>query len=225
MFCAARTLKFGQLDAIATYKLTTMWSDKLSCVTLSRIPYAAETVVISRKYNVPSLLKRAFYELLRSEGFAQMNVSDRDNENAETLSVDGRDLVGHARLGRADLLRLVVAREKLSKSWISLAGFASVEPGHSLPTIDWSESEALDGSTEGRCAMAWKETAALWAEKVIESGFLEDWILDPICGLEQLGELDWLEAGFCVKCVETRQNTWRRKREELWEELGAWLGL
>ncbi|KAI0701086.1 hypothetical protein BC835DRAFT_1325040 [Cytidiella melzeri] len=222
IFCAARALRFGQLDAIAAYKLCTIWPPELPCVTPARVPYAAETVVIARTHNVPALLKRAFYELLRTEGFAQM---DLNLPNRQEKSADGSDVIGRAELGRADLMRLVTAREKLGKAWAALVGSAPSDAVLPCPLqAPDQQSRAID-PIRHRCAEAWKNNASIWNRKVMEPGFFERWMLDPICGLDRLAAMDWSEAGFCSNCVRARRGLWQREKEDIWTNLDTWLGL
>ncbi|KAI0943108.1 hypothetical protein AcV7_002345 [Taiwanofungus camphoratus] len=43
-----------------------MWLDDLAQLSSVRKDFATETVALARQCNVPSLLKRAYYELLRT---------------------------------------------------------------------------------------------------------------------------------------------------------------
>lgn len=221
VFCVSRALRFGQIDALATYKLVNMWPNDLHKLSPVRTPYAAETVVLARTYDVPSVLKRAFYELLRSEGFAQQGI------NVDGAALDGSRLVGNARLSHADLVRLVTTREKLSMAWTLLVGSAPSPASFPCMLQHTTASNAAysTNTARERCAAACTNSAAIWAEWVLDSGLFENWMYDPICGLERLSILDWENSGYCSSCVMTRRQLWSRKREEIWENLDTWLGL
>ncbi|KAI0086015.1 hypothetical protein BDY19DRAFT_895481 [Irpex rosettiformis] len=202
-----------------------MWPDELSCVTPTHLPHPAETVIIARKHNVPSLLKRAFYELLRTEGLAKVNLLPEGHTSPE-----GSDIIGCAKLSDADLLRLLDGREKLGLAWVSFAGSAPTDALEPCPLQTpglGSQNNVHDPETteRDRCAEAWRNNVLIWSEKVIGSGFLKQWMLDPICGLERLADLDWSDAGFCESCVGARQELCQRKREEIWENMDTWFGL
>lgn len=232
VFCAARTLRFGQIDALATYKLTNMWPGDLHKLSPLRTPHAAETVVLARMYDLPAVLKRAFYELLRSEGFAQQSVvgpssnTPADSPSTE-VTLDGSRLVGKAKLSHADLVRLITTREKLSLAWTLLVG--TPPSSASLPCMlqHTTGPNALysTNAARERCAAATRNSAAIWAEWVLDSGLFETWMYDPVCGLERLSVLDWESSGYCSSCVMSRRQLWSRKREEIWENLDVWLGL
>jgi hypothetical protein len=226
VLCAARILRFGQIDALATYRFTSIWPSDLHKLSPVRTPYAAETVVLARMYDVPGVLKRAFYELLRSEGFGQHAI-DGDSSASDGSVVEGSRIIGKARLSHADMVRLVTTREKLQMAWTLLAG--SAPSVSSFPCMlqhtNAANSTYSTNTTRERCAEACKNSAAIWAEWVLNSGLFENWMYDPICGLERLSILDWEDSGYCSSCVMTRRQLWSRKREELWDSLDAWLGL
>ncbi|KIP03245.1 hypothetical protein PHLGIDRAFT_95065 [Phlebiopsis gigantea 11061_1 CR5-6] len=234
VFCTARTLRFGQIDALATYKLTNMWPADLHKLSPVRTPFAAETVVLARMYDMPAVLKRALYELLRSEGFAQQSVvGPSTNATTDTpkaggeAALDGSRLVGKAKLSHTDLVRLITTREKLSLAWTLLVG--SPPSATSLPcmlqhTTDPNVLYTTNAARE-RCAAATRNAATLWAEWVLDSGLFETWMYDPVCGLERLSVLNWESSGLCSSCVMARRQLWSRKREEIWENLDVWLGL
>ena len=223
MFCAARTLRFGQIDALATYRFTTLWPSDLHKLSPVRTPYAAEAVVLARMYNIPTVLKRAFYELLRSESFAQHRIKD----DADGPVPDGSRIIGNARLSHADIVRLISTREKLQKAWILLAATPPSPTAYPCMLQQTTPANAAYSTHEARerCASATQNAAALWMEWVLDSGLFENWMYDPVCGLERLSILDWESSGLCSACVMTRRQLWSRKREEIWESLDMWLGL
>ena len=210
-------------------KLCSIWPSDLFKVSPARIPYAAETIYLARTYHISPVLKRAFYEVLRTEGFGQQ---DLNLPAAREGIPDGSEIVGRAKLSHKDLIRLVTAREKLLMAWTLLVGSAPnlasfpcrleedlpAEP--SEDSLDESQYRARD-----RCAEARKSNASIWADKVLDSGFYETWMYDPICGLEQLIAMDWYDAGFCMSCIRSRQQVWQKKRAEIWASLDLWLGL
>ena len=73
-------------------------------------------------YNLPVVLKRAFYELLWPEGFAQQGVKDAGL--LEGALLDGSRLIGWAKLSHSDMVCLVTTRGKLQMAWTLLVGTA-----------------------------------------------------------------------------------------------------
>jgi hypothetical protein len=213
-------LKFGQIDAVATYKLCTTWPLELSGVTPTRIPFPAETVFIARKYNVPSLLKRAFYELLRTEGFGQ---SDLIQEQDSLM--DGSNLIGRATLNHTDLVRLITARERLTKAWTALAGSPPLDACVLQTPVQQAFIYDRSIPIRLRCVEARQNSAAIWDHKVMRSGLFTSWMLDPVCGLDCLAQLDWSSTGLCDFCVAARKELWQKKRTKLWDNLDEWLEL
>ena len=78
-----------------------MWRPGLAFLSTTQIPFAWETVVLARKCSVPSVLKRALYELVRTEGLGQDLKLDEEGINDRRL--------------------LLKAREKLTSVWIAAA--------------------------------------------------------------------------------------------------------
>ncbi|EKM50970.1 uncharacterized protein PHACADRAFT_262875 [Phanerochaete carnosa HHB-10118-sp] len=234
VFCAARTLSFRQIDALATSRLESLWPSDLHKLSPVRTPHAAETVVLSRMYSLPAVRKRAFYELLRSEGFAQRGVDDNGGGGSggsgalpDGTLLDGSRLLGRAKLSHADMVRLVTTREKLQMAWTLLVGTAP-SPAAFPCMLQQTTSANTAYSTHAarkRCSDACRSSAQIWAEWVLDSGLFENWMYDPVCGLERLSVLDWEHSGFCSACVMTRRQLWARKREEIWDNLDTWLGL
>ena len=48
-----------------------MWPSELSKLNAEVIPNASETIVLAKRCDMPELLKRAYYELLRTGGLGQ----------------------------------------------------------------------------------------------------------------------------------------------------------
>jgi hypothetical protein len=68
------TLNFPKFREFAIHSLNEAWPSDLDSfiVGLKWHERAAETVTLARTFNVPSLLKRALYELLRTPGFSKV---------------------------------------------------------------------------------------------------------------------------------------------------------
>ena len=234
VFCVARTLRLTRLDTIATLKFTSMWSDDVTKLSL-RLPFATETIILARAQGLPIVLKRAFYELLRTEGFGQYHVVDQTRSHSilfptesmvaavddhSNTDLRGSDIVGKAKLPHADLVRLILTRERLQRVWAQLA---SSPPDAAMFPCPLARDPNDDVGQ--RCKAAQESSKIIWFDNVITSGVYTSSINDPIGGLERLVGLKWDEAGYCEACVSARQTHWLEKREEIWDALGSWLGL
>jgi hypothetical protein len=65
-------LEFPKFREFAVHTLMNAWPDDLErfSIPLKWPEYAADTVSLGRQYNIPGVLKRALYELMRTRGFA-----------------------------------------------------------------------------------------------------------------------------------------------------------
>lgn len=232
---ASTALGFVKAREWATRVLAEMWPESLDKVDDNRIPYATASILLARQCDLPQIPKRAYYELLRATAF-QQDLLDDVNDGA----VSG--------ISTKDLLRLVNAREHLVREWMttispppSFASCAPVAPepaedndadteaGSDSVTKSDLEFEEISSSFSEtpECISDDKEHCDLrWLDIVRSEDFqVDDFLHDPIMGLQYLIELDWESEGFCKECADLRRNTWRRQRERLWANLDVWLSL
>ncbi|KAF8649922.1 hypothetical protein AX16_005479 [Volvariella volvacea WC 439] len=101
---ASHALSFDAFFTWASNWLEDRWSPALVDFSPAKEPYATESIVLARQCNLPNILKRALYELVRQEGFGQ--VDDEDDEdlmddededdsssvNSEDAGADGMDV-------------------------------------------------------------------------------------------------------------------------------------
>ncbi|KAJ7922276.1 hypothetical protein B0H13DRAFT_1983271 [Mycena leptocephala] len=57
------------------------------------------------------------------------------------------------------------------------------------------------------------------------SGIADDYMFDPLCGLQALIDTDWAAEGYCEACVKLRREVWSHRREKIWDNLNIWFGL
>lgn len=213
---ASTALGFDKHREWAVKLLTDMWPDSLSDVDNKRIPNATATILLAEQCDVPSVRKRAYYELLRSTAFQQ--------------ELDGHD---GDQLDKEDLLRLVKAREHLVKDWSTTISpppiskpCAASKAKEGKITKNGLSAQEKDGQTVG-CISGDQDLCDLRWLKLLRSEDFQvyDYLHDPIMGLKYLIETDWEEEGFCKECDELRANTWEKQREKLWQNLDVWLSL
>lgn len=220
---ASSALAFPKFRHWAIMYLENMWSDDLDDLrATSRLPDATEAVILGRNYDVPSILKRAFYELLRSGGFALKDELDPETKH-HTDSKNWKDDKSDILISRADLRRLIVVREKLTSAWILATASAPKFPECSLSEKHGSKEKG--SSSPDGCSSASAKRSG-WTRVVHESGMFEKYLYDPICGLDALCDIPWMkQEHYCKECFSARRNAWDKQREALWSDLGSWLAL
>ena len=235
---AARALSFEAQRKWAERILERMWPATLDTLTTNPIPHAAVALALARNCGLRSVQKRASYELLRMPAFGQAIVgapaADVEVQEDSHTDADADAEMGVDELPRADLLRLLHAREQLVLAWAEIAGGAPTDfvcprgtQTHIVPENGGGGSTS--SSTDGRrlgCASANADRVhARWAELVHTTGLYVERMVDPLMGLQDLMEIPWREDGFCKKCVAARTNAWDEFRRKIWDDLDVWLQL
>ncbi|EKM50974.1 uncharacterized protein PHACADRAFT_187594 [Phanerochaete carnosa HHB-10118-sp] len=205
---ASLALSFTALSTFATRTLETMWPSSMPTLAVHpNAKHAEETVVLARTCGLPSLLKSAFYELLRAPGLGQ-------SVEQEFLLDGANEERARRKVPPADLARLIKTREELAAQWARAAA---------LPP---DPREFGCSSFGGRqCAVTTVDAVRLWREAVHASDLYIEYMHDPIAGLERLCDLGWVELGFCKNCVGAWCASWARQREKVWANLELWLEL
>jgi hypothetical protein len=208
---AARALSFDAQYKWAERIFERMWPATLDTLTTDAIPHAAVALALARTCGLRGVQKRASYELLRMPTFGQtIFAAPADEEDS-----------------RADLLRLLHAREQLGLAWAEAAGKAPTDficPRTQIPERGGGGSSS--SSSSGSCAAANVDRVhARWAELVHTTGLYVQMMVDPLMGLQDLVEIAWKEEGFCKRCVAARTNEWDGLRRKLWDDLDVWLEL
>lgn len=184
-----------------------MWPADLAKLTVKHTKHASETIILARESEMPELLKRAFYELLRTARLGQDE--DADLEDPE---------VAKKQISRQDLARLIRTREELTARWIWSADRPPEVP---CPLAD------ADPPTEEhtKCKQARASNFVNWQDTVKKTLLFEECLYDPLHGLQRLAGADWAAMGYCSGCVNAWKVSWAAQREKLWQQLDVWLGL
>lgn len=193
--------------------LENAWSSSLADLTAESKSNAVEVVILARTCGIESVLKRAFYEMVRVSGYGL-----GDGE------LDSGDSEGSQEISRADERRLERMREHLISVWSRAAvrvdrSFKCPNQPRETPGIS-STSPHLIGCS----SLPWKQDA--WERRVHDSGLYDEHQFDPLCGLQALIDIKWdEEEGWCSDCVRARREAWTRMRQKTWERIGVWMGL
>ncbi|KIJ60109.1 hypothetical protein HYDPIDRAFT_32532 [Hydnomerulius pinastri MD-312] len=273
---ASTSLQFTRYRAFAIKFLEAEWSPSLDDITDEAKPGAVEVAVLGRRCNVPSVLKRAFYEMARGSGYG---LSDGDEE--EGMDVDGPWAGADAgtreakeEIRRSDERLIERMREHFVLAWAQDAArldlsficphqakakrqsskapvsssqvskdrrdlFVSQSqpvPSDSsflpvsvfgLPSTSFSASASTStpvARSPLKCTSINSKREA-WDCRVHLAGIYQDFLFDPICGLQELINVKWEEEGWCEDCVRVRREAWERSRQRLWARIGAWMGV
>jgi hypothetical protein len=182
------------------------WSPSLADLSAERIMHATESVVIARTYDVPSILKRAMYELIRLAGYGQ---TEREGVSSH------------------DFRALVKAREQLTAVWMQT--MSPYSPDFMMCASAAAPAEPVDPAAPAvpiRCTTGDPLLSGKAHHKLVHgSGIADDYMFDPLCGLQALIDTDWAAEGYCEACVKLRREVWSHRREKIWDNLNIWFGL
>ncbi|KAJ7735506.1 hypothetical protein B0H16DRAFT_1467130 [Mycena metata] len=198
IFRAATTFKFTKFFDFAHKYLLETFPDDLDKVDVTVIPHAAAAVTLGRKWNIPDILKHAFYELLR----APPATTPTDDELTPGAPVDERTKC----LELADLALLSDAQKHLTAAWMALF----LRP---------------DGTTcPGKTPCSATKRSGGWTAIAGKGKVLQRSLQDPICHrLDALMEVKWDETyGSCEKCATAGNASFLSKKAQIWEDISVW---
>lgn len=221
----AHALDCERIWEYASRVFTAMWPEDLSELSTSteeQQKYAKEALQSARECGLPSVRKRAYYELVCTPGFGQIATDD----NAECVD-DGELQPGANALRYADLLRLVATRERLERAWCAVARAPPAPsvvlcPLQSIPPDNLTPEQKI---AIEKCQEARKQSGKWWTEQVVQAPLFQRGLLDPLSGLQELINIGWQELGFCAGCDGARKEFWEEEKKKLWGKLDIWLGL
>ncbi|KAG2370317.1 hypothetical protein BDR07DRAFT_1386999 [Suillus spraguei] len=212
---AATALGFDAYRAFAVKTLEDAWSSSLADLTTESKSHAAEVVILARTCGIKSVLKRAFYEMVRISGYG-LGDGELDGEESQEIS-------------RADERRLERMREHLISSWSQVAmridrSFKCPNQSKETPGMHAFGSSSTSALLPGCPSLCSKQDA--WERRIHDSGLYDEYQFDPLCGLQALIDIKWdEEEGWCSDCVRARREAWVRMRQKTWERIGVWMGL
>ncbi|KAJ6468245.1 hypothetical protein C8R45DRAFT_1018022, partial [Mycena sanguinolenta] len=196
IFRAASTFKFHKFKKFAKQSLLDMFSSDLNYIGSTVVPSPAAAVLLGRDWNLPGILKRAFYEILRTQPADSVSNGNDDGTESEANPLE--------EWGAADIIRLGETQKRFMNEWLTL-----LTPFISPATC--KVKPACSTRSAGR--------------KVIAE-VLGKYRLDPICGLNALIMKNWVKAhDFCKVCEVDQSKSFLDKRTHLWEDMDIWLGI
>ncbi|KAI0363513.1 hypothetical protein BV20DRAFT_975612 [Pilatotrama ljubarskyi] len=204
---AARRLKCESVTKTAKHALLELWKDELPHKHAPLRPYndAISAIDVARKFDIPEVLKRALYELLRSPAFwSALN--------------GNRHLVDP--LSESDLLNLHEARYVLQREWRALV----LTPPFAKP--EGSRCRSLRTTRPIKCLYTGGDgRVAFWRSHIVD---LEEWekgAVDPIRGVDALKDaVQGMKNTWCGRCLNERKEAWEAARVRWWVPLYRGIG-
>lgn len=197
IFRAATTYKFHKFVLFTRDQCLLNWfSGDLDRLTPTLVANPASAVVLGRTWNLPQILKRAFYELLRSP------CNSRERKEDGTVN-EANPLNG---LDTADIIRLADSQKRLNGVWLTI-----LPSGPPNPDICASKPP---------CVATRRGT-----EVLVITEMLQRFHLDVLCGLHTLMAVDWVMYGFCMVCAQKQTILLASKRQQIWDDLDVWLDI
>ncbi|KAJ7111738.1 hypothetical protein C8R44DRAFT_677346 [Mycena epipterygia] len=198
IFRAASTFIFPKFYAFARKHLLVEFARDITEFCSTPIANASAAVNLGRSWNLPGILKRAFYELARAEP-EDLDVDDSDDEGELDSCLQD--------LETDDIIRLVSAQKRLAAAWLS----AFVPPVFQCP-----------GSGRNGCVAM--RSAGVWS--ALTEQLLRKYQYDPICGLDALIAVRWKSVhGYCDKCASAQKKVFMVKKVQVWEDMDGWFNV
>jgi hypothetical protein len=177
------------------------------------LPHAADVIVLARGYDVPSILKRAFYEMLRCSDFDQDPVAPV-SPLSTPLSLC--PTTSTFPLSASDILLAVSIRARLSSAWLETIA--------SPPDFACCQTP-VEGEEFGTTCRSITAKTLSWATLLQKHNTTLQYLHDPLTGLLWLSRRNWSKLKLCNTCKEAWSVKFLHKRAELWGQLDEWLGL
>ncbi|KAH7870002.1 uncharacterized protein C8R40DRAFT_671805 [Lentinula edodes] len=237
---ASHALDFAKFYNWSRRDLEKMWgvADDSSSVTSLRplqnlvADHATETIIIARTCGVPRVLRRAMYELLRSEVFGRpLSKSGSVGEKAREASGKGKEI------SNMDYQRLIKARETLSSLWMGLLA-PDGQGGNSIITCPQNYPGHLVKTGSTSTPLSVQQCPSTHSPRDIENylRIFKTYGRDPLIGLEELCDVQWSGPfGFDASKIHSGESPssseckhchaasakWKCLRQGWWETFGS----
>ncbi|KAF7327567.1 hypothetical protein MKEN_00335700 [Mycena kentingensis (nom. inval.)] len=223
IYRAARYLDFRRFEDYAAEVINDLFSDKLENLTSSPAPNPIDAILLAREWNIPHILKRAFYELLRAPTVADFEELDPDSESPDTTLVQDKlvESTGLGRLGTDDLVRLVDVQKRLSAAWTSALWNVSLD----CTVVGVPCSQGHSGARR----MWWQIVDDVVVQPAAQRDGRHKDALDVFLGFDKLVDAmgssgpDASRKKFCQGCIKKRRALFEDKKKKLWEGMDEWL--
>lgn len=207
---------------------------------------------------IGDVLKAAFYELVRKANYGMNFIEEEEDAKTKKkqgkgkakedalIIIDSDDEeptppTRNRHLSPADYHRLVRTRAKLMEQWVRYAlrpmsnCKAMIQKPRTFEDPTPAAEEVAEGAPAGPTTPAplpplpcSTNLSIAWMRLVHDSEIYEDYMYDPIAGLEHLYQTsqEWGDDVWCGSCAETQRQDWRRAKEKIVSKyLDSWLGL
>lgn len=248
IYRAAKTFNFPQFLKYAERCIQVQFSGYSKDVTAKPLEYAVEAVLLARTWGLPSILKRAFYELVRKDPEDdEENDSDTDDkksgsETGDKESDDEVDFVAMKVEGSVAGVKVErdassdddIVDEAYQRDYGVRKGLIRLNPADLVRlltaqkrlTTSWHQAFSLQkpecSQNKTRCAI--NIVRAHW-DTPRSSGILTKYERDPIRGIRVLSNIDWKSKGHCESCSAAILSRLKAQEKHIWRQLDNWFGL
>lgn len=205
---------------------------------------------------IGNVLKAAFYELVRQADYGMNFIKEEEEARPKKQSkgkakedaliiIDSDDEeptspTRYRHLSPADYNRLVRTRTELMDQWARYAlrpmstCTAIIQKPRTFddPTLAEEPAEGVPAAPTTPATLpplpCSVNQCIAWTRLVLDSRIYQDYMYDPIAGLEHLYQAsqEWGDDIWCGACAETQRHDWRKAKEKIVSKhLGRWLGL
>lgn len=172
---------------------------------------ASAAILLARQCDIPSILKPAFYRMVRSEKFTLDYAPGSDRIECGVFPVP--------QLSRGDILLAANLSRLFTSQWF---GIATSVPTPRCPNISSNtHSTSSSGQRKPECN---KLFINLWWSRVVKNkSIFHAGAYDPLTALDQLIAMDWSEHGVCVDCIKGERDNWAKEKKRIWNDMDKWM--
>ncbi|KZS97153.1 hypothetical protein SISNIDRAFT_493374 [Sistotremastrum niveocremeum HHB9708] len=170
---------------------------------------ATAAILLARQCDIPSILKPAFYRMIRSEKFTLEYAPGSDRIETGNFPVP--------QLSRGDILLAANLSRVFTSQWF---GIATSVPSPRCPNTS-SSSNSNSGQRRTECN---KLFINLWWSRVVKNrAIFHGGAYDPLTALDQLIAMDWTEQGVCADCLKSERENWMKEKRRIWNDMDRWM--
>ncbi|EGO04302.1 hypothetical protein SERLA73DRAFT_68004 [Serpula lacrymans var. lacrymans S7.3] len=197
---APTALSFSAYCEWAAKLLKGHWSENLCAMNEEHLPWACEMVKLGRNWDLPWALKRALYEIVRTNRLSLLHPGSLDFDTV-------------IKLDEVDVVILVNVREKLNSIWLE-----QVFKSDNYSVCPCKHSPSNKDKNMPQCQTVKDRTVGIMCN-MASSGLLWCYLIDSICGLQALMDAKRVTEKYFTACAARNTVQWTQIREVIWENL------
>ncbi|KAF8990868.1 hypothetical protein BDQ17DRAFT_1547060 [Cyathus striatus] len=188
--------------------LPKMWPADFTDISATPLPGAHHAVFFAKRFLLPTVHKRAMYELVRAPEFKQYG------DDGKIMSFKSPDR--GPGLSLSDYKCLVRVQRDLSAYWLPIAA---------RPSLKLKERPTCRSKSDKCAVMDSAKMDDIDRNVSKELGLLTKFKDDPVCGLYEIHKFRWDNQGFCDTCSNSWRLSFYTDAKNLWASLNFSDGL